>query len=172
MTDQEFNAEMERLEACWPTRLDAPKLMARREVLWERLKELPITTLRAARNTLIDSGLEYLPSVPEILSACRDESYEPAPNPILRSRFKPVAHTCSPQPEPSIALETLAIASPYETAHITCPEDIHATCPRCGAQRLEVGLFADIMKHYPDATKGWTHNFKGLLLCRKCEKHG
>jgi hypothetical protein len=173
VTIKEFNSEIEKLEACWPSRTDADRTVARRDVLWERLRETPAEVLHEARNSLIDAGLEFLPSVPEIIEACREveEASKPKGR-MLRKRHKEAAHQCSPQkPEASDALTELSWVFPYEAEHILCPADIKATCPLCGKQSIVTGLFDGIVNNHPaDQTRGWTRNFKGLMVCDGCGK--
>lgn len=172
MNFQEFNHEMDRLESCWPGRAEPEKAIARREVLWEHLGEVGVEVLSQARNSLIDSGLEFMPSVPEILDACReveDASRPKAKAP--RAKHDPAEHTCNPEKLPNtLALTELQWAFPYEAAHILCSGDIPATCPLCGKQRIERGIFDDIMKRHPQDTTNWNGCYKGLMICQKCDR--
>ena len=173
MNIEEFQAEMDRMDACWPARQDAAKAVARREVLWERLQEFSVRTLQAARNTLIDSGLEFMPSVPEIIDACREaDEFSRPKEPTQRARHKDTPHNCSTEkPEHSNAWVELMMVLPYEAAHVLCPGKIPATCPICGSKHMELGVFDDIVKRHAESdTANWNTCFKGLMLCSKCEK--
>jgi hypothetical protein len=169
---EEFNREMERLEACWPMRMEPSKVIARREVLWDRLGEFPAKTLESARNALIDSGLEFLPSVPEIVAACREAAYVPSGKAILpHHRFKEFPHKCAAEkPSPGPALTALQAVFPYEAAHILCPGNIAATCPLCGETRPEDGVFDDLIRRFPQETANWNPLFKGMMACQECER--
>jgi hypothetical protein len=173
VTIKEFNSEIEKLEACWPSRTDADRTVARRDVLWERLRETSANVLHEARNTLIDSGLEFMPSVPEIIDACREVEEASKPKtPALRARHRPAEHICSTlRPEHASSLEELSWAFPSEAQHILCAGEIPATCPLCGLRRMELGVFDDIVRRHPAIeTAGWNTCFKGLMVCDKCAK--
>ena len=152
---------------------DLEAIQTRRGIIWAVVKEFPVEVLEAAIiNLCKDPEVKFFPPTPKIYQACveANEEVNHVPKKILRARFKSQEHVCAVEnPVRSLALGMLATLSAYEAAHILCPADVMATCPRCGARRMVTGVFDKIMEVNPEETRNWTPNFKGLMTCEKCE---
>jgi hypothetical protein len=140
-----------------------------RKSTFDKIEKFDEDVVKRALDTLSDGGEKWLPPAGAILDACR-EAVEPVTKNRRAKIYKPAHHECGERAKPSLALNELQWISIYEADHILCPGDIQATCPACGAEHLEYGLFQDIINRHPEETKLWNPRFKGLMLCESCSK--
>lgn len=175
MTETEFKSEIQSLLAAFP--LFRPE--ERKTFLatwWQELRGFDVQALQGARKAFTEGIHEFFPTLGLVIDQCRRESERLCAgrekrNPTLR--FKPEPHGCSLE---SCVVRTVKVSgarkilwdfSPYEAAHVLCPGKPRPTCPACGlAQAPTVNEFVrELMKVFPEETKGWNPQHKGLLLC-------
>jgi len=184
LTLKEFTPEVKKLEAA--KGVPIPRSVEeieyrdlRRLAVFELVERFPLAVFQEARRRLCGTDgsddPRFFPHSDEIVEVCEEVVEESKPKETLpRSKFIPAVHKCGPKPGDGPAIEELkflcGLSAPpgYEAEHILCRGKIAATCPVCGKHHLELGVFDEIIRRYPEETENWNPLFKGLMLCSKC----
>lgn len=173
---EEIIRQMNLLDCAYPEyRFISDDHKSRRlRVAVESLSDFTETIIIKARNNLIKSSGDRLPSIGEVYEACLEAEIDLAAERAPKQHQpigKPVEHPCTPLSEFNEAFIWTRIVAPYEASHAKCQGEIQATCPLCGKHYGPVvsPFLERVIEMFPEQTKEWNPYHKGKLPCPECE---